>query len=455
MAKQFSFDELDKAMTKVDPLGSVMTENTFSRIDEWIGTGNYMLNAQISGSIFKGTPNSRSVVYSGVSGTGKTFIILNSVREAQKMGYYVIYGDSEAAVDEDLMIKFGVDPARVRYQPLKTVLQTRHFIANLTTTLKEKRKAGFEVPKIAMVIDSLGNLATEKESADALAGSDKRDMTKQQNLKSMFRVITTDLAELKIPLYIANHVYATIGGYFPSNVQSGGSGAIYNASIILEFAKAGLKEGDAEQPEGISKTGIIVTSKVIKNRFARPLPIKFHISFYHGMNPYVGLEHYISWAACGIERGDYKEEILETPVYEVDGVTQKIYRGKPKFERTNTGNFVFTPDPKSKVFAVKHLGRTVKNIFTSEVFSQEVLEKLDVIIRPIFELPKAVMDEAELLEAFELEGEENEDVSNSHETLLDQAVTKAAIEDTLAETSKEDGGGIGQNILAESKEDEA
>ena len=68
MGKLFSFDELDKAMTKVDSLGSVMTENTFSRIDEWISSGNYILNAQISGSIFKGVPNSRSVVFSGKTG---------------------------------------------------------------------------------------------------------------------------------------------------------------------------------------------------------------------------------------------------------------------------------------------------------------------------------------------------------------------------------------------------
>ena len=68
MAKQFSFDELDGAMSKIDSLGSKMSVNQYSRIDEWIGTGNYLLNAQISGSIFKGIPNSRSIVFSGVSG---------------------------------------------------------------------------------------------------------------------------------------------------------------------------------------------------------------------------------------------------------------------------------------------------------------------------------------------------------------------------------------------------
>jgi RecA/RadA recombinase len=406
MGKPFSFDELDKQMTKIDPLGSIITENEFSKIDDWISTGNYLLNAQVSGSIFKGTPNSRSIVFSGVSGTGKTFVILNSVREAQKKGYYVIYGDSEAAVDEDIMVKFGIDPTKVRYQPLKTVLQTRHFITNLCATLKEKKKGGFDIPKIAMVIDSLGNLATDKEIGDAMSGSDKRDMTKQQNLKSMFRVITTDLAELKIPLFVANHVYAAIGSYFPQNVQSGGSGAIYNASIIVEFHKAGLKDGDNDASQINSKSGIVVTSKVVKSRFARPIPIKFHISFFKGMNPYVGLENYVTWENCGIGRGELVEEILETPIFEADGVTPKMYRGKPKIERTKTGNVTYKADPKATTFAVKHLGKTVKGseVFTSAVFTDEILQMLDEkVIRPIFELPKVVSDENDLEE--ELFGE--------------------------------------------------
>ena len=209
-----------------------------------------------------------------------------------------------------------------------------------------------------------------------------------------------------------------------NGVISHNSGPLYAASIILEFTKAGLKEGDKEAADqGQEKSGIIVTSKVVKSRFARPLPIKFHISFYKGMNPYVGLENFISWKNCGIERGSYTEEILETPVYEADGVTQKIYRGKPKVERTNTGNFVFTPDPKSKVFAVKHLGRTVKNIFVSEVFTHEVLLQLDEVIRPIFELPKSVSDIDELESMIEEEDDDNENLENTHETMFQQSET--------------------------------
>lgn len=227
----------------------------------------------------------------------------------------------------------------------------------------------------------------------------------------------------------------SVGSYFPTNIQSGGSGAIYNASIILEFGKANLKEDDKDSSKkaadmGMNKSGILVTSKVVKNRFAKPIPIKFHISFYKGMNRYVGLENYISWETCGIERGSFKEEIIEELVFNDDG-TPKMFRGKQKVQRTATGNFVFEADPKAKAFAVKHLNREIKNIFNGEVFTQEVLEKLDEVIRPIFELPTNTMEGDELEEALGIESDD--DVENSHVNAFNQKETQEEIDESIEE----------------------
>lgn len=68
MAKEFSFTELDTLLTKINPKGSIITHNTFSRIDEYISSGNYLLNAQLTGSLFGGIPNSRSVCFAGETG---------------------------------------------------------------------------------------------------------------------------------------------------------------------------------------------------------------------------------------------------------------------------------------------------------------------------------------------------------------------------------------------------
>ncbi len=395
MAKQFSFEDLDKSLSKVSELGSILTENKFSKIDEYIPTGNYVLNAQLSGSLFGGIPNTRSVALSGESGVGKSFLCLNIAREAQRMGYYIIYCDSESAIDEDIARKFGLDPEKIRYQPVNTIKTLKNFCANLYDQLKEKKDKGYDTPKIMMIVDSIGNLATEKERNDALSGSDKKDMTRAGDIRSLFRIITTDLAELKIPLVFTNHSYTAVGAYVPTQIMSGGGGAIYAASMILMLSKASLKENNKEaEKAGMTKTGVLVTSKPTKNRFAKPIPVKFHISFYNGMNPYVGLEKYVSWDSVGIGPGKLEERIEERPVLDENG-DPVIKRGKPVVEKKNTGEYEYISDDSAnpKTFAIKHLGKTIKasQLFTSEVFTEDILKQLDdSVIRPMFELPNIV-----------------------------------------------------------------
>jgi RecA/RadA recombinase len=420
MAKQLSFSDLDTALSKINPKGSIITHNTFSKIDEYIPTGNYMLNAQLTGSLFGGIPNSRSVCVAGESGSGKTFLILNVCREAQKMGYHIIYCDSEAAVDESIMKNFGIDPNGVRYQPVSTSLEVRHFVANLCDQLKKAREKGAETPKIMLVLDSLGNLATTKERADAASGSEKKDMTKQQDLRSLFRVITTDLAEFKIPFVFSNHTYASIGSFIPGQTISGGGGAIYNASIILQLSKAGLKEGAVGANGFAMKTGIVVTSKPAKNRFARPLPIKFHISFYKGMNPYVGLEQFINWENCGIQRGKLISQKEFDKWYggghekkETIEATRFVHKTAAEDGTEAETVLYFEDRPTARSIAVRHLGTTVNpnELFTSKVITLEVLRFLDEnVIKKMFMLPNigSLDDLGEIADELEtVEGDED------------------------------------------------
>lgn len=401
-AAEFSFLELDNFLTKnVDERGSIVTDNAYSRIDEYIPSGNYMLNAQLSGSLFGGYPNSRSTAISGESATGKSFLALNACREAQKMGYNIIYCDSESAQDLGTFQNFGVDPSRVRLQPVNTPLEFKSFVANLLKTLKEAKDAGKKVPKIMLVLDSLGNLATTKERDDALSASDKRDMTKASEMRSLFRVITSDLGGAKIPFIFTNHTYASVGSFIPMQTMSGGGGPLYNASTILMLSKAGLKDGNKDDQKkaekvGMTKTGIIVTSKPAKSRFAKPIPIKFHISFYRGMNPYVGLEQYVNWENCGIGIGKLQGQ------KEFDELSDSDKKKAEENGQTWTdeeGNFYFAnlkDTLRNKEVIVKSQNKTypLSAMFTKQVMTDEILHDLDErIIKPLFALTGGVNTE--------------------------------------------------------------
>ena len=363
--KEFSFLDLDKELSKITGFetGSILAENSFSEVDEWIPTGNYLLNAQLSGTLFGGIPNTRSLGLMGDPGTGKSFVCLNVAREAQKKGYDVIYCDTEGAIDKSSAIKFGIDANKVRYQPIKTVTEFQTFVANLLELVK-KAKANGANPKILLILDSLGMLSTDKELRDAIEGKNAADMgAKAKELRKLFRVITLDLTAAKIPLVCTNHVYAG-GGYIPTKESSGGDGPIFAMSVISFLSKAQLKEGNST-----TKTGIIVTSNLKKSRFTIPEPVKFHISFLNGMNPYVGLQDFVSWEACGIGKGKFEEV--------------KNAKGEKEM--------MFTPSDSAQArWAIKHLGKTITSsqLFTSEVFTEEVLRQLDEnVIKKHFILP--------------------------------------------------------------------
>lgn len=372
MAKVFSIDEVKKELKKLNQFGDIISNSDYTKVKEYISTGNYHLNALFSGDLFKGVPCNRGVAVSGESGCGKTFFMLNIAREAQKMGYYVIYYDSEGAIDSDTVTSFEVDPTKFDHQPVSDLAKFRTSITTLIKKLVDAKEKGFELPKIAIFLDSLGMLATTKEIEDAISGNVAADMTRAKMIRSLFRIITADLAGLGIPLIFSNHTYVSTG-MFPTINLSGGGGLIYAPSIIINLTKAKLKDGAIQ-------TGIIVTATALKNRYVKPQSIKLHIRWDRGMNPYVGMENYLSWDVCGIQKGNIITE------KDYNKLSEKDKQDVKKFEFDNNVLY-FSPKETARNFIVKHLGDGVhpSKLFTSEVFTDDVLKQInDKCILPKF-----------------------------------------------------------------------
>ena len=412
MAKKTnSFLKLTEALSKVAPDGDILETSKLGKIDEWLNTGSFILNAALSGSLFGGLPNRRSLVLAGEEGTGKTYIALSICREAIKKGYNVIYFDSEGSIDKDFVARLGVDTSKVMLQPVNSIEQFNHIAAQLTSSYEEMDKKGEELPKVLVVLDSLGNLSSEKEITDSKDGSDKRDMTKQQAIRKLFRVNGMQFAKYGIPFIINNHVYDAIGSYFPQKVVSGGGGVKYNASIIFELSKKKLQDKEGEddaKKKNIDavRVGVTITIKPIKQRFARPIKVHLHIPFFKKPNPFVGLEDFVSWDGCGIMRG---KSLTEKQFEKLSDADQKKCR---KFE-TSEGKTMFAfPKDTARTLVCRHLDGEVplNELFTPKVFTYSVLEELDEkVIKPTFSLPSyETIDEFE--DDSELLDEINEDI---------------------------------------------
>ena len=370
----------------VDDSAEILSESKTAVISDYVDTGFYILNACISGSLFGGIPAGRCTVLAGDPGTGKTFLALSVCRNAQKKGYTPVYLDTESAIDLESVKRLSCDPDNFIIKQVSTVSEVSTFIARTCNKVLELPED--ERPKLIFVIDSLSNLTSDKEYNDTLAGNDKRDMTRQQNLKALFRTNATPLGKLGYPLVCCAHIYKTMD-LFAKTVVSGGSGISFNSSVtlLLSTAKLDDKESDkiAEKKVGdFTKTGVIVTAKPEKSRFTIPQRVKFWIPFFKAPNPYIGLEAYITWENSGIMRGKI--------------VTEKEYNKMSELEKNlceemidQSGNKCYAmPNDKSKNIVVKHLKCEVpvNELYTQKVLTDEILHNLDeTVIKPNFELP--------------------------------------------------------------------
>ena len=372
--KKFEFSKVGSILDNIAKTVPIQIEKVIKE-KQFITTGVYLLDAALSGRLLGGgVATNRITAFAGESGAGKSFIAYSVSKHAQKVGYSVIYIDTEQAIDLEDLPKFGLDGSLDKFRLIRSnkVEDINITLTQLIDDLKEQKLAGFELPKIMIVLDSLGQMASNKEKADLLKGDIKADFTKAKALGSMFRSINTDLGYLDIPMIVCNHTYLTMDLY-PAEKLKGGNGLLYSASVIGFMSKSKLKTGEEDDMD-LGQSGITVLFKTSKNRMAKPKKIRFDISFAHGMNPYTGLD-----AFC---RPEYFEKV---------GIAQ----GKMEVDK-KTGEMTFTPG--GNRWYINHLNKSVttKQLFTQEIFTMEVLEKMAPIVNDYFRFKS--LDEIEQVE---------------------------------------------------------
>ena len=211
-------------------------------VDGYIDTGSYILNALVSGDIYRGIPSNKITALAGESATGKTFFALGMVQKFldDNPEGNVVYFESESALTQEMLEDRGIDTNRILLVPVTTIEEFRTQAVNIIDGF-DKQKKGDE--KLFFVLDSLGMLSTIKETEDIGSGKNVRDMTKAQVIKGTFRVLTLKLGKVGIPMIVTNHTYDVIGSMFPQKEMGGGSGLKYAASSIIYLSKKKEKDG--------------------------------------------------------------------------------------------------------------------------------------------------------------------------------------------------------------------
>ena len=253
-------------------------------VSGFIGTGSYVMNALLSGSIYGGLPQNKVTAFAGEPSVGKTFYALNVVKqflEDHKDGF-VFYFESESAISNTFLRDRGIDSKRVAIVPVATVQEFR----TQAVKILDRYLEGKEKPPMVFVLDSLGNLSTDKEMADIADGKDTRDMTRAQLVRGAFRVLTLKLGKAKVPLIVTNHVYDVVGSYVPMKKMGGGSGLEYAASTIVFLSK---KKDKALDDDG-GRTGAVITAHLKKSRMTiEDKKVETWLNYSKGLDKYYGL----------------------------------------------------------------------------------------------------------------------------------------------------------------------
>lgn len=360
--KKFEFSKVGTILDNIAKSIPIQIEKEIKE-RKFISTGVYLLDAALSAKLLGGgIATSRITGLLGESGAGKSFVAYSVCKSAQKDGYSIVYIDTEESLDLEDLPKFGINPSLDKFRLVRSnkVEDVNILMTQLLDELKTQKLNGFEIPKILIVLDSIGQMSSNKEKNDLLKGDIKQDMTRAKQLNALFRSIGSDLGYLEIPLLCCNHTYLT-QDLFPREISKGGMGLVYSASVLGFLSKSKLKTGEEDDMD-LGQSGISVLFKTQKNRLAKPKKIRFDISFANGMNPFTGLD-----AFC---RPEYFKQI---------GIAQ----GKAEVDK-KTGEFSFTPG--GNRWYISHLDKSVttKQLFTPEVFTMDVLKKMEPIVNDYF-----------------------------------------------------------------------
>ena len=272
------FDELISVTG--NPYASKVSDGMLGSVNEHIDTGSYILNALLSGSLYKGLPSNKITAFAGESATGKTFFLLGLVKQflIDNLDGGVLYFESESALTSDMIEERGIDTKRFIQLPVATIQE----FAQQASRVVDKHIESSGAP-LLLCLDSLGMLSTDKEVGDITEGTNKVDMTKARIVKGAFRVLTLKLAKAGIPLLVTNHTYKQIGTMFPQDIMGGGSGLQYAASTIIFLSRR-------KEKIGTDVIGNIIHCKNFKSRLTKENKmVDVLLTYDEGLSRYYGL----------------------------------------------------------------------------------------------------------------------------------------------------------------------
>lgn len=272
---------------KKDLLKAGLEEGASKPPRYWYNTGNYVLNKILSGSFLRGVPQGRVLGLVGPSGSGKSFILCNILREAQQKGAFCVVLDSENALDDEFVSKIGVNiNDNYMYIAVDTIPQVQKTVSAFIQGYKKDYGSDEDAPQAIIVVDSLDMLLTETEEDNFKKGISKGDQgQRNKQLKAMLRQFVQAIKHLNIAIVVTDQVYRNQDVMNGEGVWMVKDAVKFSLSYITMLTKLKLKDTGSREVKGIR-----MKCEGYKTRFTKPFQVvTIEVPYDEGMDPYNGL----------------------------------------------------------------------------------------------------------------------------------------------------------------------
>lgn len=223
---------------------SVLSDSKFFGSKTETTTDLPILNLAFSGSLSGGF-KSGLTQFAGPSKHFKSNLALFCVKAYMNKfpDAVCLYYDSEFGSPPAYLEQFGIDLSRVLHTPVIHVEQLKF---DLVKQLDEIERGD----KVIIFIDSIGNLASKKETEDALDQKSVADMSRAKSIKSLFRIVTPQLTVKDLTCIAINHTIQTME-LFSKTVVTGG--------CVVEGTKIQMADGTLKNIEEVKVGDLIKT----------------------------------------------------------------------------------------------------------------------------------------------------------------------------------------------------
>jgi len=256
-------------------LTSMLADSPLYQNKDMITTAVPMINVALSGRIDGGmTPG--STMLAGPSKHFKTgfALLLASAFIAKYPDGMILFYDSEFGTPQAYFNTFRIPLENVVHTPVTDIEELKHDMSVQLQNIERN-------DKVMIIIDSIGNLASKKETEDAIEGKSVADMSRAKALKSLFRIITPKMTIKDIPMVVINHTYKEIGLY-PKDVVGGGTGSYYGADNIWIIGRQ--QEKDDGEIAGYHFVINVEKSRYVKEKSKIPITLTYE----NGINKWSG-----------------------------------------------------------------------------------------------------------------------------------------------------------------------